>query len=85
MFIVFSNTNPSINKQYNTMRGAKIARTRLGQDYGVLSYETFQEVYNKPVEVEFINPHDNIKRKVMINQMDIGTVNDPRRESYWTM
>lgn len=85
MFIVFSNTNPSINKQYPTMRGAKIARTRLGQDYGVLSYETFQEVYNKPVEIEFINPHDNIKRKVIINQMDIGTVNDPRRESYWTM
>jgi len=85
MYIVFCNDNPSDNKEYNTMRGAKIARSKLGNDYGLLSSSIFQQLYNRPVEVEFINPHDNIKRKVTINQMDIGTVNDPRREIYWTM
>jgi len=85
MYIGPSFDNPSINREYNTMKGAKIARSKLGNDYGLLSSSIFQQLYNRPVEVEFINPHDNIKRKVTINQMDIGTVNDPRRETYWTM
>ena len=84
-YTVYNVRTKRFHKEYETLRGAKIAVSRLNKttrnEFACIESELFQEQFNKWTTVQsLVGGHE-----VQIREQDVGTCCDPSTETYWSM
>ena len=83
-YTVYSYRTKRLYKEYETLKGAKIAASRLNKtnrgEFDYMESSLFQEKHNQKVTVKNLLSG----KEVQIREQDVGSVCDPSTERYWS-